>query len=120
MIRIRSWRILVCPSQNVYAKLSSLLVLPDDLLKEAIPGNIRKAEHFVAFLKRFVEYLKVSCFLVPNTFALKHTFTRHECEYSMWLPKHPYPFSSISKISHTSNGDHCGSSRDYSTCPRYL
>lgn len=35
------------------------LVLPDDLLKEAIPGNIRKAEHFVAFLKRFVEYLKV-------------------------------------------------------------
>ncbi|KIJ69402.1 hypothetical protein HYDPIDRAFT_172813 [Hydnomerulius pinastri MD-312] len=33
-------------------------VLPDDLLSEAIPGNIRKAEHFVAFLKRFVEYLK--------------------------------------------------------------
>ncbi|KAG8902727.1 hypothetical protein FRB99_004206 [Tulasnella sp. 403] len=32
--------------------------LPDDLLHEAIPGNIRKAEHFVAFLKRFVEYLK--------------------------------------------------------------
>ena len=42
----------------------TLTVLPDDLLKEAIPGNIRKAEHFVAFLKRFVEYLKVgwSCF----------------------------------------------------------
>ncbi|THU91164.1 DNA repair helicase [Dendrothele bispora CBS 962.96] len=33
-------------------------VLPDDLVSEAIPGNIRKAEHFVAFLKRFVEYLK--------------------------------------------------------------
>ncbi|KAI0374853.1 DNA repair helicase [Pilatotrama ljubarskyi] len=33
-------------------------VLPEDLLKEAVPGNIRKAEHFVAFLKRFVEYLK--------------------------------------------------------------
>ncbi|KAF4615356.1 hypothetical protein D9613_003053 [Agrocybe pediades] len=33
-------------------------VLPDDLLHEAIPGNIRKAEHFVAFLKRFVEYIK--------------------------------------------------------------
>lgn len=42
-------------------------VLPDDLLKEAVPGNIRKAEHFVAFLKRFVEYLKV----------LSLTFTRH-------------------------------------------
>jgi len=35
------------------------LALPDDLLKEAVPGNIRRAEHFVAFLKRFVEYLKV-------------------------------------------------------------
>lgn len=33
-------------------------VLSKDLLKEAIPGNIRRAEHFVAFLKRFIEYLK--------------------------------------------------------------
>ena len=29
------------------------------MLDEAVPGNIRKAEHFVAFLKRFIEYLKV-------------------------------------------------------------
>jgi DNA excision repair protein ERCC-2 len=43
------------------------LALPDDLLKEAVPGNIRRAEHFVAFLKRFVEYLKVfhSVFYTP-------------------------------------------------------
>jgi len=41
-------------------QLSYGTVLPEDLLKEAIPGNIRKAEHFVAFLKRLVEYLKVS------------------------------------------------------------
>ena len=26
---------------------------------EAIPGNIRKAEHFVGFMRRFIEYLKV-------------------------------------------------------------
>jgi hypothetical protein len=39
--------------------LSRDTVLPEDLLNEAIPGNIRKAEHFVAFLKRLVEYLKV-------------------------------------------------------------
>ncbi|KAF2420768.1 tfiih complex helicase [Tothia fuscella] len=32
--------------------------LPDDLLKEAVPGNIRRAEHFISFLKRFIEYLK--------------------------------------------------------------
>lgn len=60
--------------QNEYAKLVEGLreadeardenafmanpALPDDLLKEAVPGNIRRAEHFIAFLKRFIEYLK--------------------------------------------------------------
>ena len=34
-------------------------VLPDDILEEAVPGNIRKAEHFVVFLKRIIEYLKM-------------------------------------------------------------
>lgn len=34
-------------------------VLSTELLKEAIPGNIRRAEHFVAFLKRFIEYLRI-------------------------------------------------------------
>jgi DNA excision repair protein ERCC-2 len=33
--------------------------LPDDILQEVVPGNIRKAEHFVVFLKRFVEHLKM-------------------------------------------------------------
>lgn len=32
--------------------------LPDHILREAVPGNIRKAEHFVAVLRRFVQYLK--------------------------------------------------------------
>jgi DNA excision repair protein ERCC-2 len=30
--------------------------LPADVLAEAVPGNIRRAEHFVAFLRRLVEY----------------------------------------------------------------
>ncbi|XP_065662190.1 general transcription and DNA repair factor IIH helicase subunit XPD isoform X2 [Hydra vulgaris] len=33
-------------------------VLPDAVLEEAVPGNIRQAEHFIAFMRRFVEYLK--------------------------------------------------------------
>ena len=37
-------------------------MLPKDLLKEAVPGNIRKAEHFLAFLKRFVESQGVCTF----------------------------------------------------------
>ncbi len=44
---------------KVHLLLKPFPALPDDLLKEAVPGNIRRAEHFVAFLKRFVEYLKV-------------------------------------------------------------
>ncbi|KAM7253928.1 hypothetical protein ACFE04_031610 [Oxalis oulophora] len=32
--------------------------LPDDILKEAVPGNIRRAEHFVHVLRRLVQYLK--------------------------------------------------------------
>lgn len=33
-------------------------ILPDHVLNEAVPGSIRKGEHFVAFMKRLVEYLK--------------------------------------------------------------
>ncbi|XP_076318651.1 general transcription and DNA repair factor IIH helicase subunit Xpd isoform X3 [Tachypleus tridentatus] len=33
-------------------------VLPDEVLQEAVPGNIRNAEHFITFLKRFLEYVK--------------------------------------------------------------
>nr|XP_027200231.1 general transcription and DNA repair factor IIH helicase subunit XPD-like [Dermatophagoides pteronyssinus] len=33
-------------------------ILPSDILQEAIPGNIRTAEHFIRFLKYFLEYMK--------------------------------------------------------------
>lgn len=33
-------------------------VLPDDILKEAVPGNIRRAEHFLSVLRRLVQYIK--------------------------------------------------------------
>jgi DNA excision repair protein ERCC-2 len=33
-------------------------VIPESVLREAVPGNIRKAEHFLAMLQRFAEYLK--------------------------------------------------------------
>ncbi|KAI4301268.1 hypothetical protein L6164_034562 [Bauhinia variegata] len=32
--------------------------LPDDILKEAVPGNIRRAEHFIRVLRRLVQYLE--------------------------------------------------------------
>ncbi|RKP07597.1 hypothetical protein THASP1DRAFT_30592 [Thamnocephalis sphaerospora] len=42
--------------RNEYSRLVE--VLPDDILRESVPGNIRRAEHFVAFLRRFIEYMK--------------------------------------------------------------
>lgn len=33
-------------------------VLPEDVLKGAVPGNIRTADHFISFLKRLIEYIK--------------------------------------------------------------
>ncbi|CAI0449361.1 unnamed protein product [Linum tenue] len=33
--------------------------LPDDILRQAVPGNIRRAEHFLHVLRRLVQYLKV-------------------------------------------------------------
>ena len=44
---------------NVSSTITNFPALPDDLLQEAVPGTIRRAEHFITFLKRFVEYLKV-------------------------------------------------------------
>lgn len=38
--------------------LTSNPVLPNDVLEEAIPGNIRRAEHFIAFMRRLIEYLR--------------------------------------------------------------
>ncbi|XP_020526855.1 DNA repair helicase XPD isoform X2 [Amborella trichopoda] len=32
-------------------------VLPEDILREAVPGSIRKAEHFLGVLRRLVQYL---------------------------------------------------------------
>lgn len=51
-------------------------VLSHDILKEAIPGNIRRATHFISFLKRFIEYLKTRMKVLhvisetPNSFLL--------------------------------------------------
>lgn len=39
-------------------QITSLPIIPDDVLEESIPGNIRKGEHFISFMRRFVEFLK--------------------------------------------------------------
>ena len=42
-------------------------VLPSDVLREAVPGNIRRAKHFLLFLRSWVEYLKQRLLLTQVT-----------------------------------------------------
>ncbi|GJJ12366.1 hypothetical protein Clacol_006607 [Clathrus columnatus] len=66
-------------------------VLPDDLLNEAIPGNIRKAEHFVAFLKRFVEYLKTRMRVLHVVAETPLSFLQHLKDIT-FIEKRPLRF----------------------------
>ena len=66
-------------------------VLPDDLLKEAVPGNIRRAEHFVAFLKRFIEYLKTRMKVLHVIQETPPSFLAHLKEYT-FIEKKPLRF----------------------------
>jgi DNA excision repair protein ERCC-2 len=93
--------------QNEYAKLVEGLqaadeardegafmsnpALPDDLLKEAVPGNIRRAEHFVAFLKRFVEYLKTRMKVLSVISETPQSFLQHLKELT-FIEKKPLRF----------------------------
>ncbi|KAK5660834.1 hypothetical protein OQA88_12205 [Cercophora sp. LCS_1] len=66
-------------------------VLPDDLLKEAVPGNIRRAEHFVAFLRRFIEYLKTRMKVRQVISETPESFLTHLKEYT-FIEKKPLKF----------------------------
>jgi DNA excision repair protein ERCC-2 len=70
-------------------------VLPDDLLKEAVPGNIRRAEHFVAFLKRFIEYLKTRMKVLHVIAETPTSFLQHVKELT-FIEKKPLRCASCS------------------------
>ncbi|KAL2117013.1 hypothetical protein VTJ04DRAFT_9181 [Mycothermus thermophilus] len=66
-------------------------ILPADLLKEAVPGNIRRAEHFVAFLRRFIEYLKTRMKVRQVISETPPSFLAHLKEYT-FIEKKPLRF----------------------------
>lgn len=68
-------------------------VLPQDLLDEAIPGNIRRAEHFVSFLKRFVEYLKTRMKVLHVISETPTSFLQHLKQLT-FIDRKPLRFSS--------------------------
>ncbi|KAK7746618.1 TFIIH/NER complex ATP-dependent 5'-3' DNA helicase subunit [Diatrype stigma] len=65
--------------------------LPDDLLKEAVPGNIRRAEHFTSFLKRFIEYLKTRMKVRQVISETPPSFLAHLKEHT-FIEKKPLRF----------------------------
>ncbi|RMJ24482.1 dna repair helicase [Aspergillus sp. HF37] len=67
-------------------------VLPDDLLKEAVPGNIRRAEHFVTFLKRFIEYLKTRMKVTHTISETPPSFLTHVKDLT-YIERKPLRFS---------------------------
>lgn len=68
-------------------------ILPKDLLDEAIPGNIRKAEHFIAFLKRFIEYLKTRMKVLHVISETPVSFLQHLKDLT-FIDKKPLRFCS--------------------------
>lgn len=66
-------------------------ILPDDLLTEAVPGNIRRAEHFVAFLKRFIEYLKTRMKVLHVISETPASFLKHLKDLT-FIEKKPLQF----------------------------
>ena len=69
-------------------------ILPEDILKEAIPGNIRRAEHFTAFLARFVEYLKTRMRVLHVVAETSASFLQHLKELT-FIEKKPLRYVHI-------------------------
>ena len=52
-------------------------IVSEDMLNEAIPGNIRKAEHFLALLRRFLEFLRIKMKTQHVTSESPASFLQH-------------------------------------------
>lgn len=66
-------------------------VLTNDMIEGAIPGNIRKADHFIAFLKRFIEYLKTRMRVLHVVAETPVSFLAHLKEIT-FIEKRPLQF----------------------------
>lgn len=66
-------------------------VLPNDLLSEAVPGNIRRAEHFVAFLQRFIQYLMTRMKVTHTISETPQSFLAHLKELT-FIERKPLQF----------------------------
>ncbi|GFR75762.1 TFIIH basal transcription factor complex helicase XPD subunit-like [Elysia marginata] len=68
-------------------------VIPDEILQEAIPGSIRNAEHFVGFMKRFVEYIKTRLRVQHVVSETPPSFLK-DCQSKVCIDRKPLRFCS--------------------------
>jgi len=73
-------------------------ILPNEILNEAVPGNIRRAEHFVAFMRRFIEYLKTRLRVLHVVAESPTSFLLHLKEIT-FIERKPLRFCSERLIS---------------------
>lgn len=67
-------------------------ILTNDILQEAIPGNIRKAEHFIAYLKKIIVHLK-SYFEQANVEHVTPLSFLHNLQQATGLERKPLKFT---------------------------
>ncbi|XP_012941013.1 general transcription and DNA repair factor IIH helicase subunit XPD [Aplysia californica] len=75
-------------SQRSFYNGSAFLVV-----QKAIPGNIRNAEHFVGFMKRFVEYLKTRLRVMHVVSESPPSFLK-DCQSKVCIDRKPLRFCS--------------------------
>lgn len=66
-------------------------VLPDEILKEVVPGNIRNADHFIGFLKRLVEYIKLRLRVQHVVQESPASFLK-DCQQKVCIERKPLKF----------------------------
>jgi DNA excision repair protein ERCC-2 len=72
---------------------SPLPSIPRDVLEEAVPGSIRKAEHFITFLKKIVVYFKSLLTATQNVESKTPLRFLHDLQAATALERKPLRFT---------------------------
>ncbi|CAK9304415.1 unnamed protein product [Gordionus sp. m RMFG-2023] len=77
-------------------------VISQDILQESVPGSIRKADHFVKFMKRWLEYIKYRLRVQHVVQESSASFLK-DCYDKVWIDRKPLRFCSerLRSLMHT-------------------
>ena len=84
---IKIWWLEKLPTFDVQQYLV-LIIYYSPLSTEAVPGNIRNADHFLYFMRRFVEYLKTRLRIQHVVSETPPSFLR-DCQQKVCIERKP-------------------------------